>query len=227
MGLLCAITSMKNESSQGKWCRGHDSIFHQSTFASFPAPALLGRNASRRARRLCATIHRYHLLTSVNFFDSPPSNLSLPKFIPFTTRDTTNPTIITSSITFETVPNEIVSRILAYTMASTSPLHLQQFLDLGRRTHDHDPTYDEYDVDYHFRSHLLSRDWWFAQLDPSQKDHFSIGYRLMALVNTSGLLGRPIFFRRRHSSSARLSFGIWKRRKSGSLLSQIQTGHYP
>lgn len=118
----------------------------------------------------------------------------LLKNTPFTTHDTTTSTMTTSSTTFETVPHEIISRILAYTMASTSPLHLQHFLDLGQKTHNHDPTYDNYDVDYHFRSHLLSRDWWFAQLDPSQKDHFLDWLLINGTCQRFSSLGKALFF---------------------------------
>lgn len=95
---------------------------------------------------------------------------------------------------FQELPTEIVASILEYAMAYDEPLHLQHFIDLGRMPHPPDPAWDDLDVDYHFRTHLSSKDWWFEHLEPSQKIHFIHWLLVNSTCQRFRVFGKPAFF---------------------------------
>lgn len=94
----------------------------------------------------------------------------------------------------ETIPNEILSRILIFAMKPNEPVHLHHFIDLGRKIHPPDPAYDDYDSDFLFRTLLPARDWWFDQPDVSQKAVLLDWLLINGTYRRFGSSGKRAFF---------------------------------
>ena len=100
-----------------------------------------------------------------------------------------------------TMPNEILSKILVHTTQSKVPIYLRHFLDLGHKFQfckadkaEHDSKSQSGQQLQLLPSNALthSKEWFLAELDPSQKEHFldwlvvnSTCHRFRALEKTT------------------------------------------
>lgn len=119
------------------------------------------------------------------------------------------------------VPNEVLSKILKYALTSDlPPVHLQHFFDLSRKrpslcnpeeegNSDHEEAEEEEEEDdladyaHNFTTSddeddyyalLPSKEWWFSELNPSQKLHFQDWLLINSTSRRFRGLGKAAFF---------------------------------